>query len=298
MKKPALTGSSIVLTLPNMIIPNKFKNENEYFADSEFISHSQLKQFKQCEWLYKLKHVDDALPTESHDYFDFGHAVDCLVTEPEGNFDDRFDVVARRNKDRDDGKIELTKAQHRDILECVTEFNRQPIFSMFGFRTQSNCQEIICAEIDGVKRKGKLDYLRVIEKDGRKLGIIVDVKTNRSLTYFKPEVYATQLAWYRDLALAKYPDVDSWDCYLAVVDKVSGPKRSELFLADQGTIGEAARQNDLALDKYLEAKALGVYTPITEKTARPGGNPRNEVCYECPAYSTCEFSIQKTVSVF
>lgn len=57
--------------------------------------YSGLKVFAKCPRLYFEKYIEKSYVEPDHDYFIYGHLVDCLVTQPE-TLDDRFVKVSRR----------------------------------------------------------------------------------------------------------------------------------------------------------------------------------------------------------
>lgn len=313
-----------------------FKNDEEYFADSEFVSNSQLKDFKHCEYLYEGKHITKIFKDEEeHDYFTYGSAVDCLLTEPEGTFEQRFFPVDRRidideidslpvaidelkkeieakevakkaHKMLDDklvkleekieaiklvgDKQQITTTMFTNVSKSAQELLRQPLYKLFGVNDGNGSQSILTAEIDGVKMKGKLDYINLEKR------VIADVKTVSTMEKFSPKFYAMQLAYYRLLASEVYKiDANDWDCYLLVVDKGSSVKRSEIFHISKRAIDEATADLMEQLAKFKEVKESGFYTPITEK---PGvENARHEKCFSCPFYNDCSFSVQKEITM-
>lgn len=314
----------------------QFKNDNEYFADSEYLSNSQLKDFEFCQYLYEGKHLTGVFKDEiERDYFTYGSAVDCLLTEPDGTFEQRFFPIDRRidvseadqlpeaisalkkeieekeatgkaHKLLDDklvkmeakletmknviGKTQITMAAFDNITESANELLRQPLYKIFGVGANGRSQSILTAEIDGIKMKGKLDYINIEKR------VIADVKTTASMDRFNPMIYARQLAYYRLLASEVYKVIaEDWDCYLLVVDKGTNSKRSEIYHISKYLIDQATAELLEKLKKFKETKESGFFTPITEKPDVE--NARHEKCFNCMFYNQCGFSVQKEITM-
>jgi hypothetical protein len=314
----------------------QFKDDAAYFADREFISHSQLKDFFKCEYFYECKYITKTfVDEEERDYFIYGSEVDALLTEAEGNFEERFIAVDRKmelpsnievenqifelnreiavkeaekkshkallNKKeslmekmeqiaRLAGKTQITNTVYKHIKQSAAELLRQPLYNMFGVGTNGMSQEIIAITIDGIKRRGKFDYLNIEKK------IIADLKTCANIEKFNPRMYATQLAYYRRLASEKYEiDKSEWDHYLLVVDKQTEVKRSKIFCISKDIINEAENEIEAKLREYVERKDSGFFNPITETTDRHD-EIREEVCWKCGHYNDCPFSLQRSIA--
>ena len=315
----------------------KFINDQEYFADKEYLTHSMIKDFISCEHYFRIKHIDKTfLDNEERDYFVFGSAVDSLLTESEGNFEERFMVLDRKiatdnveelynelketERERDEkleagkpvkmleakivkinekldkikeaeGKTQISSTVFGHIHDSVKEMRRQPLYEMFGIGKGGTSQDIICAEINGVKRKGKLDHIDVKNK------IIADVKTCADITKFDPRMYATQLYYYRKLASVHHKiDEQEWDCYITAVDKQTHYKRSEVFHLNKNIIDAAGLEIEAIIKQMEDAKALGFYTPATNMAGAEIEDARRNKCYKCNYYNECEFSLQKEIS--
>ena len=314
----------------------KFKTENGYYNDTEYISYSMLKNFFFCEYLYQVKYVDKIFEElKEPDYFAYGRAVDTLLTENDSEFTNKFypisasintsklnefrdllktkkdELVKKKSKNlgtkiletsieklrqrikkiREIGdKTQITLKTHEHVQGCATELKRQPLYNMFGVKKGSRAQEIITQKINGIKRKGKLDYIYPEKK------IIADIKTCANILRFEPELYAEQLAYYRELASEKYGIPESeWDCYIMAVDKNILYKRSEIFLLDKQLLNASKDRNAHNLKLYLERKKTGFFNPVT---LNPDDNlSRRDKCMNCDHYPNCKFSLQKNTTL-
>jgi hypothetical protein len=189
------------------------------------------------------------------------------------------------------GKIQITETMYKHIKASADELLRQPLFKMFGVGSNGKSQEIISLELEGMKVKGKLDYINVDKK------IIADVKTCANIEKFDPRMYAGQLAYYRKLASIKYGIAEEeWDCYILAVDKQTDVKRSEIICLSKNLISAAWFDDLVMLKNYYKLKALGFYQPITERPSAMLEDVRRTTCYKCAFYDQCDFSLQKEIS--
>lgn len=314
----------------------QFKNDQEYFADSEYLSNSQLKDFEHCEFLYEGKHLTKIfIDEEERDYFTYGSAVDCMLTEPEGTFEQRFfpidrkvdvseadslpeaieilkkDIAAKEaegkpHKMLDDRlvKMEEKLAQMKDLVGKT-----QITITMFD-NVNKSAQELLRQPLyklfgvnDGKGSQkiltGKISEIKVKGKlDYLNVDkkVIADVKTVSTMEKFNPKIYARQLAFYRRLAADKYnTETNDWDCYLLVVDKGTYAKRSEIFYVAKHIIDQAEVELLEQIIKFKIAKEAGFFTPITEKADVL--NARKDKCFTCAFYNQCQFSIQKEITM-
>lgn len=313
-----------------------FKNDQEYFADTEYVSNSQLKDFDHCQYLYEGKHITKIFrDEEEHDYFTYGSAVDCLLTEPEGTFEQRFYPIDRRVDISEAETLPIIiKALQKEIAEKEVEGKAHKMLddklaklnenlkrmknligktqitnTMFENITKSaeelNRQPLF--KLFGLKEKGGSQEIITGEIMGLKMKgkldyinidkkVIADVKTVSTMERFDPMIYARQLAYYRLLASNKYSiDQQDWDCYLLVVDKGSSVKRSEIFHISKRAINQAAEELLVSLGKFKKTKEAGFYIPAPEDSEIMNG--RKERCFNCPFYNQCEFSVQKEITL-
>lgn len=89
---------------------------------------------------------------------------------------------------------------------------------------------------------------------------LVDLKTCRNIERFEYDfrdfLYANQLAFYREVFNAHFGDRPK--CWI-IAAEVNEPYRVGVYQISDGTLGEAAKQNESFIPKYLESKRTGVY---------------------------------------
>lgn len=256
----------------------KFKSDERYYADKEYISNSMLNDFRKCPMYYKLKHVDKTWVDPERDYYDFGRAVDTIITQGEKAFKEKFEVVARRSKDSE--KTQLTNSVATKVESCISELNRQPYFKRLNFNDKMvSSQEGVGIELNGVKVKFKPDYLNLYT------GVLADLKTTASLASFNPQMYAGQLAWYKMIVEAVWSA--KVDCFIYAVDKTE-LNRSHVFSLSKQTLDLAHQENLEALSALTKCLKTGDFIP--ENFAYDG-------FHNCPAYSICPLAIQKQVTI-
>lgn len=265
-------------------------NQNNYYDDTEYLSHSQLKDFMHCPYLYNVKYLtkEFIVPEDEAKYFIIGRAVDVMLTAPDQYNNEFYTGDARKMTDDQKQalahKTRLTPADEQVVIDCVNELARQPLYEQFQGKDWQ-FQVILTSEIEGVKCKGKVDRINY------KSHMIVDDKTTRDITTFKPEQYATQMAFYRLLAGDDFTASNS--IFINAVDKHAEFKRSCIytFTDDVLTMAEASIREGIR--NFKEAKKSGFFVPVTNTDEYA----REEKCFRCPHYSNCPFSKQKNIRI-
>src|SRR5680860_114505 len=221
----------------------EFKSDAEYFADKEYVSNSMLKDFMNCEYFFQVKHIDQTFKDKKeYDYFTYGNAVDTLLTEREGTFEEQFAVVDRKVNPSRLGECEQElECIHSRIKEKVaqgkpykmlqTKFDKTTetidkmklvegklqLTNAVNDNVQESVQELRrqpLYNMFGVGVKGAQEIISVtidgIKRKGKldhldiENKIIADVKTTANIENFDPRMYANQLAYYVDLVSAQY----------------------------------------------------------------------------------------------
>ena len=249
-----------------------FETDEAYYGDKEYLSNSMLKDFAECQHKFKMKHVTKKVVFEDKPYFLIGRALDTLITEGADKFEQKFEVVTRRKKGAE--RQQLTAGDYDLVLTMLTEVLRQPLVKKLKM-TPSKCQEVVAMEIDGVKRKGKLDYFDKNKK------IIMDLKTTANLLTFNPMMYAMQLAYYRQLIRAKYGI--ECECHLFAVDKRKPKCRSQYYIYSKEVLDDWEMKINTYIEEYQKAKQSKKYSgPISRHR-----------CFDCELYPTCPLAKQK-----
>ena len=100
-------------------------NQSNYYEDIEYISYSHLKDFIFCEYLYQAKYLDKSLPTDPRlqEAFDYGKAVDSLLTEGEEAFSHQFCAVDRKidTSQLTDLETELDKVKEEIAIKFAND---------------------------------------------------------------------------------------------------------------------------------------------------------------------------------
>lgn len=312
--------------------------EDNYYEDITHISSSMFSAWLKCPHYFEAKYITKTYIEPDRDYFTFGRAVDCLLTE-NLNFDGRFITVdsyvdvtnaqtlefelneyikklndaqiinAKATKKSEEvatkalenkiqslkekldiilavkGKEQLTNAMYRDVLECVEELNRQPLFQNLWKKNKTN-QKIITTEINGVPVKGKLDFYT------EEQNIICDVKTTANIDTYRPELNLTQMAYYSLLVKNNgnlYPSSINPKVFLAVVDKQKENKRSKLFQAEIDDLRDNMRLITESLPIMYEQMQSGMFSPVREENIY---YRRHVDRMACPNYKKCPFALQ------
>ena len=311
----------------------EFKNDTEYFADKEFVSNSMLRDFNNCEYFFQVKHIDQTFKDEKeYDYFTYGNAVDTILTEKEGMFEEQFAVVDR--------KVNVNKLNEcQQEVEAVNSEIKEKIALGRSYKTLQNKAEKIIETIDkiesvgnklqltnavneniqasveelrrqplynmfGVGVKGSQEIIALtidgIKRKGKldhldiENKIIADVKTTANIENFDPKIYVNQLAYYVDLVSAQYGiKAEDYDCYLLVVDKANDFKRSNIYQFSKFAIKVAMADNKERLEEYRKKLESKFYTPAPEKS------PENRMtkCFKCQNYKNCQYSLQKDITL-
>jgi len=246
----------------------EFLNDEAYYADKSFISNSMLKDFTFCPYKFEQKHHEGRFVQQDQLYFIIGRALDVLVTEGRESFDRQFQVVKRKLAGMTGV---LNNSDYELVMGMYDEIMRQPLIQQLNF-TPSKCQEIIALSVNGIKRKGKLDFLDLDKK------LILDLKTCADLKKFDPLMYVYQLAYYRQLVRAKY-NITA-DCHIFAVDKKKGRHNSQYYILSNVRLDEAEERINEALKLYKKSLKSSVYLPDTA------------MCHFCEFYSKCSKSVR------
>lgn len=223
-----------------------------YFADKTHVSHSMLKDFMVHPYLFKLKHVDLVPDAEPTDAMRLGTAMDVLLTEGREEFSQRYEVVKRRTSGQEDSQ--LTEGASQAIEAAAEEWASQTLAPKLT--DYDSRQSILRGTLHGVKVKAKLDFY------SKGLRSIRDLKYVGDLARFEPARYATQLEFYRALALA----VDGIDCSTGL-DVLDHEGRYQHFAPTAQTLGDAAVKIEAALKELKESLDMGVFREPTRQEA-------------------------------
>lgn len=238
----------------------------EYFAATEWLSHSEFKLFAKSPALYE-RHVIRGVPVKTNDSMDFGSEVDAAVFHPSGfaanvavpSRDDlsptgrktgeKFKAFCEANAGKQIVKADEPLARVLDslhshpeaigVLEAMGE-------SQVAFRWES--------EVGGVKlnRRAKLDKLPT------GLPFIADLKTTKdpSPDSFAKDIvnlkYHTQAVWYQDAVESQYGQRPP---FLIVAVQNCEPYDCEVYELDDDFIQLGRRTIDAKLAEFVACRA-------------------------------------------
>jgi len=301
--------------------------EENYYQDITHISASMIKKYKFCPELFNATYISKEFVKHEKEEkaLIIGSAVDVLLTEPE-NWDKHFvvpslqitEVVNKKtgeikkkkgarkaNEDGlfidEKGRHQLTDEDYKMMLACEKEVRRQPLFKEYCQNAET--QVIIQTEFDGIKVKGKLDFLNWEKK------AIIDLKTCKSVNeleykseYKKGSIkefsYDFQGSWYERLAFAKHniPEEEQkeWKFYLACVDKKKFCNRFIMLEIPKETLDIAYEEmlginGDNQKITLLEKMQAGIETGIFSCNNKE----RKISCFNCEHYRNCQYSLQR-----
>ena len=211
------------------LLKNPFKNDQEYYADSKYVSNSMLSNISVSPkyFEYRLNNPMKASPA-----MDFGRAFHKFVLEKD-QFDLTYDIAPECDKRTKEGKEQWKNyLESLGEKETITLKDYNIISKMSSVILKDNvasdllsngeAEKIICwenKEFD-VKCKGMLDYYTKYEIMDTKVTRIVDLKTTSTasskgfLDTIRKYKYHKQAAYYMDavkadhfyiIAIEKYP---------------------------------------------------------------------------------------------
>lgn len=247
----------------------KFFQTKEYkelpysIRNAGFVSSHKLKDFMTCQYCYDLKYnqgVPD--PTESSDdtneAFLVGQALDDILTEGEGYWKDKYEVVSRRSSKAE--KVQLTERMGRLIEQMNHEFKCNETFS------QQPKKYINFLKYKNLILKVELDDFDPANP------IIRDIKTTANIAAFNPANYLHQMAFYA-FVLERILGIKP-AALLEVVDKNDAFSRSASFVFTYEKLQAYYETITNALDSLSSAQELGFFVPATDQL----------VLWSCPYY--------------
>lgn len=239
---------------------NNIDNE-DYHADTEFLSSSSLKLMNKCpREFYKRYIKGEEVENLSSAAMQFGTLVHSIILEPD-LFDTEYAVYeggVKRGKEYEafkevnQDKIIISQSQlsKATLLKDVTEENKHAMSLLKG----GTPEQTLCVELDGVKIKVRTDYLQ-----GNK---IVDVKTTGTGVSYE-EVQGAIMKWDYALSAALYSDAfttftgEKHDFYFVFLGK--SPMGCEVYKASESMLEHGRKKYKAALEKIKHAKETGIW---------------------------------------
>lgn len=210
-------------------------------------------------------------------------------------------------------KVQVTPSIWNEAEETALALKTHPSFRALEWN-QITSQQIIKAEINGIKKKGRLDHLKLspaisklyaiyvagqITKDELQnkikalnhndwWAIITDIKTCYSLEKLEPysEHYMGQLTYYQEL-VSDFFCIPRHNIKVRILagDKTSNNfKMSELFTYPQEELDTRLPQLHALCVKLVEARASGKFVSEKEKKGL------DQKCFKCTECRFCPFS--------
>lgn len=208
-------------------------------------------------------------------------------------------------------KIQITPALWRECEETAQAIKSHPYFASLEFNELTS-QQVFTCEINGTKRKGKLDHLKLSPAISQVYGlykvgmidyeelrkqiallhpqdlwaIITDIKTFYSMEKLEPWHYRGQLKMYQQLVsvVLGIPH-ENITCQILGADKQNGKiKKSEFFRFTQKALDEISPDIEYWVAKWQEAMQTGVF--VSDKSK----NGIKQTCYTCTECRFCPLS--------
>lgn len=212
-----------------------FSNESEYFADTSHISSSMIKAYLKSPAYYKALYIDHSISKAESPAMEFGSALDCILTNGYDAFNEQYtyavlkkDDPERFAKNKEFTGTVLSKGNY-DLVFAACDALMATSAYQWIVDNKPVAQTILTGVIDGVKVKGKLDWLNIIDLPGKTVAVITDLKTTTNIHPVKffyhslDFMYDIQMAMYRELVRQNY-EVDEVICQHLVVTKGDWPK--------------------------------------------------------------------------
>lgn len=292
-----------------------------------YITWSKLKSFALCEYLYKLKYVDEIdLEEKEARHFVLWTAFHYIMEYGTEKFLEKYYIdewlvkakqlkaILEHNKDRDeeqikeakkrllpeiraeymritwnDGKIELTPSEWRDLVWMYEECLKQEIWDMWS---EYDKEQRIHVSYRSLQLSWQLDRVSFYDKDKRRYtmqeiddmlwplertdqkkivnslwirGIIRDFKTTRDLERLKKEIeftgdtkydYVFSMSFYYTLVYVKYSILS--DVYVDAIEK-KDPYVSVTIWIPEWMLKDKLREITQLLDRLIDCQKTGEY---------------------------------------
>ena len=218
----------------------KFTTDAEYYADTTHLSNSMVSAYLRSPAYYKALYIDKTIDRPITPALEFGSAVDVLLTEGQDAFDARFSRKVLKRDDPDlfeenksSGKTILSPQMWIKVHQVVDKVSSTEAFKWLTSHNAMT-QVTLTGEIEGIKVKGKLDFLTIV-KD---VAFIDDLKTTKNVKPIKHLYhchdynYFNQAWMYKQLVLQNYPEVSMVYNRHLVVSKEDWPRVSTFILSE------------------------------------------------------------------
>lgn len=191
----------------------KFATDKEYFADTTHLSNSMVSAYLRSPAYYEAMYVDKTIERPITPALEFGSAVDILLTEGVDKFNELFSVKVlmrddpeRFKENKTSGKTILSPPVWEKVHQVVEKVASTEAFAWLKSHN-AQTQVTLTGEIDGIKVKGKLDFLTVI-KD---VAYIDDLKTTKNVLPMKFHYHSLDYGYYRQACMYKQLVLQNYD---------------------------------------------------------------------------------------
>lgn len=231
----------------------------DYYSRPEW-SYSQMKVILDSGIDYAVANKRGMLGGPKSPAIDLGQLVHMMVLGGADQFalsdwPDFRSKAARvwRDSQEEAGKIVITQKQWQDVVKIVTNIEAHPLYKKYLCKGDKAFNELeLFATADGVKIRGKADYLRIKDKSL----IITDLKTTAQFDEFFRKAqykhYDLQAAVYSFIGTAATKtDAELTNYYFCVAETVA-PYRVQFMHASLEFIESGERKLRKCIDQIKE----------------------------------------------
>lgn len=232
----------------------------DYYERPEW-SYSQMKTILDSGIDYAVARKQGKIPGPKSPAIDLGQLAHMMILGGSDQFalsewPDYRSKAARewRDSQEEQGKIVISKAQWNDIENIVANIEAHPHFNKYLGKGDKAFHELeLYATADGVKLRGKADYLKKIDGDGL---IITDLKTTAQFDGWARKAYYShydlQAAVYTLLgANATHSKTEFTNYYFCVAETVA-PYRVQFMHASLEFLESGERKLRKCIDTIKE----------------------------------------------
>lgn len=257
---------------------NDYISNEDYHADTEFISSSGLKlMHKDPRKFHKEYVMGERQSFANSAALDFGSYLHCAILEPH-LLDKEFAVfqgIQRRGgvfkefEKQHEGKVIITNVQAQKAQQLLNNFYDSNVVigeqgndkevSLSSFYSGGYAEQTVTAVINGVKVKVRSDYRKEFED----FGSINDIKTTGDIIDSIHSARRVCDIWGYHISAALYVDVFTavtgkpHDFYFTFLSKANGEVR--MYKASEEMLANGRKDYLEAIELLKEARKTGVY---------------------------------------
>jgi hypothetical protein len=232
----------------------------DYYQRPEW-SYSQMKVILDSGIDYAVANKRGMLPGPKSPAIDLGQLAHMMILGGKdqfalSEFSDYRTKAARewRDSQEEQGKIVISQSQWKDIEQIVTNIEKHPRFKDYLGKGKKAYHELeLFATADGVKLRGKADYLHITENGGL---IITDLKTTAQFDSWARKAYYShydlQAAVYTLIGSASTHTSSDFTNYYFCVAETIPPYRVQFMHASLEFIESGERKLRKCIDAINE----------------------------------------------